>query len=138
MAITEGQQENGRRFDAVDNKMSQMSGRLDHQQKDIDMLKREVALLKARDSSSYSSRGSRISISGEQRVNPNEATSLENQYDLLLTKRRVIAVGGFAQEMTPEMLKEIMRRPTRRQVKEVKAGCKRLRHLTIWGPCASW
>ena len=106
-AITDGQKESTRRFDSIDGRFSQLSLRKDEQQKDIEFLKKEVSTLKASDVSSSSGTSSG-SAGLSVRSNPNEATSLESQYDLPVTKRRVIAVGGFHEEMAPEQLKEIM------------------------------
>ena len=112
-AFTEGQKEGTRRFDSIDGRFSQLTLRQDVQQKDIEFLKKEVEKIKAGDISSEgnksSGRGSFACVSG-LRTSPNEATRLESQFDLPVTKRRVIAVGGFHEDMAPEQLKEVMER----------------------------
>ena len=112
-AITDGQKESTRRFDSIDNRFGKLTQRQEEQRKDLEFLKKEVATIKAYDVGleGRRSRGNDgfAGVSGS-RANPYEVSSLESQYELPVTKRRVIAVGVFHEEMAPEQLKEIMER----------------------------
>ena len=111
-AITTGQTESSRRFDDMDGNMGQLCLRQDKQEKDIEHLKKEISLIKAGQGSGSSSGISRstsstirYSLSEEHRkVKAGAKTDIDDQYSLPMAKRRVLAVGGYPEELVKEEL----------------------------------
>ena len=117
-AITAGRTESSRRFDAIDGKIGQLCIRQDKQEKDIEFLKNEVAMIKADRGSGISAASSPFTSRGpsstmrhnlfeqSRAVRADEKTDIDEQYSLPMAKLRVLAVGGFPEEMDKDQLEE--------------------------------
>ena len=93
--------------------MGQLCPRQDKQEKDIEYLKKELSQIKAGLCSGSSSWGISRSTSStirhslfedHRKVKADEKTDIDDQYSLPVVRRRVLAIGGYPEEMVKEEL----------------------------------